>query len=312
MGNAVYYPYFRGKQYELIAIRENAHRMNQIVPIIETVKQSISGLRRTLEALIENKVQFILIANPRCGDLCSNFIPILEDLISSILGVYDKWSLGCIIDEHSTSQEIENITGYHSDLSIIHAGNAHASTIADTLARIDWISTHIFVEDACSRIYRRRFRDKERILIRDGFTQRINREHPDIEHFSDLHITYTEEGMDGFGDFLIVGNDYSDVGGPAYAVAIHLTFIDENEDKDMFVKHYISDRSSTPTDPAGKFAEALAKLVEDVTTDGSPIYRSDAVDEYMQLHDRGHYPGLGYVKKLSMQHHIELMVNFLE
>ena len=30
--------------------------------------------------------------------------------------------------------------------------------------------------------------------------------------------------MDGFGDFLIVGDDYSDTGGPAYAVAIHLTF----------------------------------------------------------------------------------------
>jgi hypothetical protein len=31
--------------------------------------------------------------------------------------------------------------------------------------------------------------------------------------------------MDGFGDFLIVGDDYSESGGPAYAIAIHLTFI---------------------------------------------------------------------------------------
>ena len=47
----MYYPYFRGKQYELITIRENAERMSKaaIVPILEPVKQNVSGLRRALE-----------------------------------------------------------------------------------------------------------------------------------------------------------------------------------------------------------------------------------------------------------------------
>ena len=31
--------------------------------------------------------------------------------------------------------------------------------------------------------------------------------------FSDLHITYQEEGMDGFGDFLMVGDAFSETGG---------------------------------------------------------------------------------------------------
>jgi len=70
--------------------------------------------------------------------------------------------------------------------------------------------------------------------------------------------------MDDFGDFLIAGDEFSEGGGPAYAVALHLTLIDEEEDEDMFVKHYISDRTNTPDDPAGKFLEALAKVVEDV------------------------------------------------
>jgi hypothetical protein len=150
------------------------------------------------------------------------------------------------------------------------------------------------------------------VLIRDGFVQRTNREHPEIEHFSDLHITYEDEGVDDFGDFLIVGDEFMEAGGPAYAVAIHLTFIDSNEDDDMFVKHYISDRTETPTDPAGKFMEALHKLVNDVARPTSGIYGSEAIEEFEDLHRREHYPGLGYVKKLSMQHHIELIADFLE
>jgi len=63
----MYFPYFRGKQYELITIRENAKRMSQvpIVPILEPVKQNVSGLRRALEALVEHNVRFVLIVNPQ-------------------------------------------------------------------------------------------------------------------------------------------------------------------------------------------------------------------------------------------------------
>jgi len=39
----MYYPYFRGKQYDLITIRENAERMSRanIFPIIEPVITSL-------------------------------------------------------------------------------------------------------------------------------------------------------------------------------------------------------------------------------------------------------------------------------
>jgi hypothetical protein len=57
----------------------------------------------------------------------------------------------------------------------------------------------------------------------------------------------------------------------------------------------------------GKFAEALSKLVADVKANPNLIYKSNAVTEYFELHSKKHFPGLGYVKKLSMQHHIELM-----
>ena len=41
----MYYPYFRGKQYELISIRET-FASSGFVPIIEPVKESLGALEK--------------------------------------------------------------------------------------------------------------------------------------------------------------------------------------------------------------------------------------------------------------------------
>ena len=46
-----------------------------------------------------------------------------------------------------------------------------------------------------------------------GSSKDGNKDHPDIEMFSDLHITYEDIGMTGFGDFLIAGDEYREGGG---------------------------------------------------------------------------------------------------
>ena len=79
----------------------------------------------------------------------------------------------------------------------------------------------------------------------------------------------------------------------------------------MFIYHFISDQTASQTDPGGKFLEALAKLVKEINKTNSLIYKSKACAEYIDLFKKKHYPGLGYVKKLSMQHHIELIAHFL-
>ena len=130
------------------------------------------------------------------------------------------------------------------------------------------------------------------------------------EHFSDLHLEYIDEAMDGFGDFLIVGDDYSESGGPAWAVAIHMTYLDNNDDKDMYIKHYISDRKYDIQDTSGKFIEALKYLTEDDKK--NHLYNTDAYREYEELYKKKLFRGLGYVKKLSMQNHLEIIARFLE
>jgi hypothetical protein len=44
----------------------------------------------------------------------------------------------------------------------------------------------------------------------------------------------------------------------------------------------------------------------------SKILETSAVKEFRDLHRQGHFPGLGYVKKLSMNHHIETLADYFE
>jgi hypothetical protein len=309
----MYFPYFRGKQYELITIRENVKLMKKsgIIPIIEPVKSNLSPLSRAVSAIVETGSDFILAANPRHGELIDNPEPFQKFVDGELQGCANL-HLGYIVDSSSTVAEIEGfLTKYPKyKIAIFHHGFPSGKELALSVTKFDNVVMHLFVDGYSGKLYQRHFNKKKRLLIRDGFKQRKkNSEYPETEHFSDLHITYSDEGMDGFGDFLIVGDDYMDIGGPAYAVAIHLTYLDDEEN--MFIWHFLSDRTDSPVDPAGKFLEALEKMIAKVDADES-AYQSSACDEFRDLYRRRHFPGLGYVKKLSMQHHIEVMSAYLK
>ncbi len=309
-----YYPYFRGKQNELITIRDNAELLKNadFIPIIEPVKQSTNGLERAIQEMHNKGGTCIIVANPNCGDYCENHTSI-EQLINRLTVNSDALAVGVLLDSDIKINNIEELCSKYisKNVTLIHHGFQNGKGLANLIAEYSNINRHIFVDEHCGKLYRKHFNDsKIRILIRDGFQKRINKNHPDCEPFSDLHATYEEENMDGFGDFLVVGDDYSETGGPAYAIAIHLTYIDPDRDDAMFIHHFKSDKIDTPTDPAGKFLEALNKLVAEVTRQKSPILMSNAVNEFLDLHAQSHFPGLGYIKKLSMQHHIETLADY--
>lgn len=310
----MYYPYFRGKQYELISIRECAEMISEagFVPIVEPVKESLNGLARAIDAVVEADGSLVLIVNPVNGDLSGDSAGLI-DFLDEKYAENDSVSAGILLAEDFDLNEVERLREAVGDrqLTFIHAGFSDGKGLADLISGWGECS-HVFIDNYSGKLYRRHFNGSERILVKDGFQKRANRLHPPIEFFSDLHVVFVDEGADGFGDFLIAGDDYSEGGGPAYAVAIHLTFIDQEKDDEMYIHHFKSDRVDTPTDPAGKFAEALRKLVEEVQRPGSKILRTEAVEEFLSLHARGHFPGLGYVKKLSMQHHIETLANYFQ
>lgn len=309
----MYYPYFRGKQFELIAIRESASLIadSRFVPIIEPVRESLAGLEKALSSLADVGAEAVVVVNPRHGDHRENGDSI-AGLLEKAHRETDAISAGILLTaETSLSQAATLATRFSADATtLIHAGFTDSRALSDQLASDAARFRNVFLEDQANRLYRRRFPGRPRILVGDGFDQMKNADYPPIEAFSDLHITYAEQGMDGYGDFLTVGDNYSEGGGPAYAVAIHLTFIDPNQDDAMFIYHFKSDTNDTPTDPAGKFAQALGKLIARLDSGDSNLRETSAVLEFQDLYKRGHFPGLGYVKKLSIKHHLETLASY--
>ena len=260
----MYYPYFRGKQFELITIRETAEMLarSEFVPIIEPVRESLSALRRTLGTVCDSGGRAIVIVNPYHGDHREGGTGISTLLKEDHLGD-NSIAAGILLKKDMPIQEALECYEQHKNHSVtfVHAGFTEAKALAEEIGTELPQTQSVFLEAHCGKLYRKHFADSRRVLLRDGFKRRRNADYPRLEPFSDLHATYKEEGMDGFGDFLIVGDDYNEGGGPAYAVAIHLTFIDADNDDAMYIYHFVSATRDTPTDPAGKFGEALKELI---------------------------------------------------
>jgi hypothetical protein len=309
----VYYPYFRGKQFELLAIREEAPTMAAagFIPIIEPVRESTGRLERALQAVVAAGGQAIVILNPRHGDHSENGDGI-ETLIARSYAENPLVSVGVLLRNNTAlASVLDAIASYDATRqAVIHAGFTDARSVAESLGNRMSDMSNVFIEDQANMLYRRHLNAGNRVLLRDGFERKRNADYHELDSFSDLHATYRDLGMNGYGDFLTVGDNYSESGGPAYAVAIHLTFIDPDQDDAMFIYHFVSDTNDTPADPAAKFAQALAKLIARLNRGDSKLLETSAITEFRQLHDRGHFPGLGYVKKLSMKHHIETLADF--
>lgn len=309
----MYYPYFRGKQYELILLRDRATflRDQAIRPIVEPVRSNLSSLSRAIGSLNEANTDFVLVTNPHVGELQSR-VPRRD--LEELLGNSPNGSLGIIVDRLVSVEEVVSWLSRrpNSQHSIIHGGSSNGRELAQATSALTNVREHVFLENPTGKLYQRNFREAKalRVLVRDAFKTRKNADYDESEHFSDLHVMYEDEGMDGFGDYLIVGEEYSDTGGPAYAVAIHITYIDPATD-DMFIYHFKSRQNSSPSNPAGKFMEALELLVSKLNDPDANIFDSGGCQQFVSLYNKQHFPGLGKVKQICMEHHLELIADFL-
>jgi hypothetical protein len=148
------------------------------------------------------------------------------------------------------------------------------------------------------------------VLLADKFNK-LDRNNDYIEisdePFSEDHLYYLEDGYVGFADYSVVGEEYNETGFAPYAVAIHIVYFEK--DTSLRVKHFVSNSNDDITNPAGKFQEALSKLV---AWNKTMKLDTVAMKEFENLYHREAYPGLGTVKKLSIMHHLELVGRYLD
>jgi hypothetical protein len=131
----------------------------------------------------------------------------------------------------------------------------------------------------------------------------------DDEPFTQAHLNYVADGHAGFGDYLTVGAHYSEGGGPAHAVAIHMTYPEAGGR--VAIRHFVSDDVHTTRNVPGKTVEALAKLVEFAAGGAVDLSFSTALPEWRQAHATAKAPTLAHLKRQSLRHHLQLMSSVL-
>ena len=121
----MYFPYLRGKQFELIVLREinEFTRDNSLIsPIIEPVKETNVTLSKSLQCMVRENQNFNLIINPSAGDI-KNPEKIIE-VMDEVLGDYENYQPAVIIDERKSIDRISRIIDKHEfkNLSVICNG----------------------------------------------------------------------------------------------------------------------------------------------------------------------------------------------
>lgn len=306
----MYFPYLRGKQYELLAIRELAPiiQADKIIPIIEPVKNNISSLKTMIEVLQRNQIFCQIIINPVIGEFKNNNVELKEFISSIIFGgnnlVIPVFIISNDKDFEEARKNIEKYNYKNSGYSFIHLNKINNfKSLVDYSASSN-CNYHIVQTNQLFTM--RRQLGQNVCMLNDYFNKlKKNTEYiaSPFEVFSSDYKYYSQEGCIAFADYQTIGKDYSEGGGAAYAVAIHLTFKTEDSE-DIQIAHFVSDNNDGPEDPARKFFEALEKLIEFVNK-----YNIDsfAIRKFEELYKNQTYPGLGVVKKLSIINHVELI-----
>lgn len=303
----MYYPILRGKQFELLALRDLAPHIHPhfVRPILEPVRDNYSALAKTIELLNEHDIQPIVIINPSLGNFVDlkATVSIAEDLTSS----YSKpiRFLPCITTKGLDAEKVKALSDSFAQFSIFIEED-YESELFPVLEKALVVIT--------TTRYRKAFHNLNSVvLIEDGFSkQSRNSDYPDRSFFSELHTEYSStKNVTGFGDYTITGSHYLESGGPAYVVAIHLPYIDSQKEDAMYVRHFRSYDDRSPTQPGEKFGDALRKLVQFTNENPNLVFNTLAIKAFRRLHKEDHFPGLGSVKKLSISHHIETTAMYL-
>ena len=320
----MYFPYLRGRQNELLCLREllDAGKFSsKVIPIIEPVKFS-STLFSTLIKFIEMGHQVIVIRNPEVG----SFRKESGDMIKNIEKESDEKKKEKIRKALEGYKEVWNNPqiqkAYLVDDDVISMVREKKIDAKDVVMINIKKGNYRYYEEYGEEIIGKYtvvpkggdFEDiiEDDIIILEDSYRKAKRnidyiENPD-ELFSRNHIVYKKRGFVGFSDFSMVGNDFDESGFAPLAIAIHIMYFGNRDE--LKIHHFVSESNESISDPARKFEEAMNKLVNWENFDIIP--KTIGLDNLIECYNIGKFPGLGVIKKYSLMHHIQMMGEYLE
>jgi len=309
----MYYPLLRARQFELITLRElvaeNAIQ-GVVTPVIEPVKETHNNLDLAFDVFQEGDQPVYVIMNPENGEMAGDGSHYIDYLSNKEEGTYlpafRYKSNGRYIQQAIQNNDLQQCL-------IICQNNVNPSDEDFTsVAELGQVVAFNIEDPDRNRPLKRYIRGLQKTFIRldDPFEKQLrNSDFLAIpEHqFTEEHLYFdTEDNFDGFSDYTILPSEYIEGGSTPRAVAIHLTYL-HNQDQ-IWIRHFTSDTNDSIANVQGKFAEAAAKAVHYCRRNG---LTNSALEELFTHYDEQHYPGLGTVKKISMKNHILVVAGFL-
>ncbi|WP_438036201.1 sce7725 family protein [Sorangium sp. So ce204] len=311
----MYFPLLRGKLNELLALRELAPQLarhRRILPIIEPVNANATA-RLSLDRFAQESMRFMLLLNPRRGELANDTSAVQNGLIRQSLSEYDNYIPAMYVDASFAAKQLDWLNAAFGDVgfALVYDGQPADPQLLERLAKHRSAVYHVFLDGNLPLDVCRRFPAEKRVLVKDRFKRaEKNAKYPADDFFTDMHLLYPDDTYAGFGDYSIVGAEYLEDGGPAHAVALHHVYRNDNNGGNLHVRHFVSDRTDSPADIEGKFLEALTKLVGALPLLGE-FNHTPTCDEYLGIHSSQQFKSLGYAKRMAIKHHLEVMLKVM-
>lgn len=308
----MYLPILRGRQFELLALRECVSRellSNHIIPIVEPVKVSSTYIK-TIDSFINADKTIAVICNPQVGSWEKDSKK--ESNVNIVKQAREQLRVANVLSSFYVTPQLKSCIeeaekkGASIDSLLLICNNPEFLDCYEEVIG-DNIPLYNVIPDKGD--FRRRIR-RNRIMCEDHFPKQIrNIDYSETkdEFFSSDHLYYKDDGYKGFSDYSVVGEEYNETGFAPYAVAIHIVYFDEKNI--LRIAHFVSDSNDDISDPARKFAEAVEKLV---FWNKSMELNTVGIKEFETAYYNKTYPGLGILKKYSIMHHLELMSKFLD
>lgn len=284
----MYYPYFRGKQFDLLALRallEQNLLSEKVQPIIEPVKNTAS-LKKLFETAQQHHHPIYLIENPQNGEFNT-------ETGSFTLQTFPA-KKALLVDQPIETMERS------AEILVI---NQPSATLAS-----DWTYNQKMV------LVPSEFRllntiKGEKILSADHFTRlpkvSFYQELTD-ELFSNDHLTYKKRGFMGFSDFSIDSRIYYEKGYPSSLLSLHMVYFYQNT---LRIHHFLS------PDELPSQKEKFLALMQEVKKWQDLLSKKESTAGLTMLIDyanKGKFPGMGVMRKAAVMHHMELMGRYLE
>jgi hypothetical protein len=307
----MYFPYLRGKQFELEALLEVSPAVySNTIPIIEPV--SIPRLK-LYDRFATQNIPVILIINPyHPQDKRLSSADVQKKIVDKDFATHPNLVLGFIVDTRYTIADLNSFLRSNPKLrkALIFRYNPLPTDLPVIQSSI---SSHpveyiIFEDRKTNNSTRNAFNaHPHRVLITDGFQhQDRNADYPASSAFESNFNTWRTDGWFGIGDYLTIGDHFSATGGQVYVISLHIT---TQSPSGLLANHFSSTiHARVQGLSAPKFTQANGLLVASSAI--APL-TSSGLSLYRDWHRRNHNPHLGAAKKASIMHHIELMSSII-